>query len=204
MFMPKLSRRRASRIGKIVVLTTLTAVMLSVSTYAWFIGMRVVNVSSFDVEIASTESLLLSLDGENWDNTVSISQATLDAVSYDGHTNSWGGRGLIPMSSIGQMDSSVSRMVLYEKASLDPTAGGYRLLSSRVPNHINDNPEQEGYVVFDLFIKNITGSQYIKELNILDEESIYLTTDSEVTVASDGVKNTGIENSVRVAFAQIG
>ena len=41
------------------------AMLLSISTFAWFIGMRTVNVSSFDVEIASTESLLLSLDGEN-------------------------------------------------------------------------------------------------------------------------------------------
>ena len=41
----------------------------------------------------------------------------------------------------------------------------------------------------------------------VDEEAIYLTTDSAVKVASagaGGVANTGIENSVRVAFAQIG
>ena len=202
--MSNANKMHAKRIRNLITISVLTAIVISVATFAWFIGMRIVYVSSFDVEIASTESLLLSLDGENWDDTVSISQSTLDEVSYAGHTNSWGGRGLIPMSSVGQMDSSVSRMILYEKASLDPTAGGYRLLSSRVPNHIDGNPEQEGYVVFDLFIKNITGSQYIKELNILDEESIYLTTDSEVTVASTGVKNTGIENSVRVAFAQIG
>jgi hypothetical protein len=164
--------------------------------------MRTVNVSSFDVEIASTDSLLLSLDGEAWDTTVDITKENLGTVSYIGHTNSWGGTGLIPMSSIGEMDTPSSRMKLFEKASLTSTPGGYRLLASRVNNM--DVTEQDGYVAFDLFVRNFTGTKYIPELNELDEEAIYLTKDSAVSVAAGGVENTGIENSVRVAFAQIG
>ena len=202
--MPKKNRRRMNRVRNLITITALTGVIISVSTFAWFVGMRTVNVSSFDVEIAATESLILSLDGKRWDTTVNISEATLDEVSYEGHTNSWGKKGLIPMSSVGEMDSSVSRMKLYEKASFTPTPGGYRVMASRVNNYQNDNPEQDGYVAFDLFIKNFSGTQYITALNIKDEEAIYLTTDSEVTVAADGVANTGIENSVRVAFGQIG
>jgi len=203
--MNKQNKRRSKRVKKLIMVSTLTALVLSVSTYAWFIGMQTVNVSSFDVEIASTDSLLLSLDGEVWDTTVTISEDTLEAVSYDDHTNSWGGSGLLPMSSIGEMDNSASRMMIYEKASLTATAGGYRLLSSRVDNYsTNVQPEQDGYVAFDLFIKNFSGTQYITELNTLDEEAIYLTVDSEVNVGAAGVANTGIENSVRVGFAQIG
>jgi hypothetical protein len=166
--------------------------------------MRTVNVSSFDVEIASTDSLLLSLNGQDWDTTMNISQSTLGTVSYTGHTNTWGGRGLLPVSSIGAMDTTASRMKLFEKASLTTTPGGYRLLASRVHNYEEGKSEQDGYVAFDLFVKNFSGTQYIKNLNELDEEAIYLTNDSAVTVAADGVANTGIENSVRVAFAQIG
>jgi len=203
--MQKQKKARAKRIKNMVIVCTLLAVVLSVSTYAWFIGMRTVNVSSFDVEIASTDSLLLSLNGSAWDTTVSISKDTLDTVSYSGHTNSWGGEGLFPISSIGDMDSTSSRMKLFEKASLTTTPGGYRLLASRVHNYEPENSEQDGYVAFDLFIKNFSGTQYITALEPLDEEAIYLTTDSEVTVASDGgVANTGIENSVRVAFTQVG
>ena len=43
----------------------------------WFIGMKTVNVSSFDISIASTESLMLSLDGENWDYEVNINEEKL-------------------------------------------------------------------------------------------------------------------------------
>ena len=202
--MQKQNKRRSKRVRNLIAVCSLTAVVLSVSTYAWFIGMRTVNVSSFDVEIASTDSLLLSLDGESWDTTVNISQATLDEASYANHTNSWGGEGLFPVSTIGEMDTAASRMKLFEKASLTTTPGGYRLLASRVHNYEQGNLEQDGYVAFDLFVKNFSGTQYIKTLDELDEEAIYLTTDSAVSVAADGVANTGIENSVRVAFAQIG
>jgi hypothetical protein len=211
--MPKQNKRRSKRVRNLITICTLTAIILSVSTYAWFIGMRTVNVSSFDVEIAATDSLSLSLDGQTWGSTVNISSNTYNddntedgnpAVVYQGHTNTWGGRGLIPMSSIGAMDATASRMKLFEKASLTTTPGGYRLLASRVHNYEPGNPEQDGYVAFDLFVKNFSGTQYIQELDELDEEAIYLTNDSTVTVASTGVANTGIENSVRVAFAQIG
>ncbi len=203
--MLKESKRRLSRVKNLIVVCTLSAIVLSISTYAWFIGMQTVHVSSFDVEIAVTDSLLLSLDGSTWDTTVSISKDTLDADSYVGHTNSWGGEGLFPVSSVGEMDTTSSRMKLFEKASLTATPGGYRLLTSRVDNYTNPSVvEPDGYVVFDLFIKNFSGTQYIEDLNELDEEAIYLTTNSQVVVGAAGVADTGIENSVRVAFAQIG
>jgi hypothetical protein len=166
--------------------------------------MRTVNVSSFDVEIAATDSLSLSLDGKAWSDTISISSSTFSPADYSTNTNSWGGRGLIPMSSVGDIDSDSSRLMLYEKASLTATPGGYRLMASRVDNYNTGEGEKDGYVAFDLFVRNYSGTQYLDVYNILDEEAIYLTNNSEVTVASTGVANTGIENSVRVAFAQIG
>jgi len=208
--MQKNEKENTIRLRGLVVICSIITLVLIVATYAWFIGMRTVDVSSFDIEIASTDTLLLSLNGRTWDTTVSISKETynhddpLKGTVYPGHTNNWGGKGLIPMSSIGEVDPTVSRMKLFEKASITATYGGFRLMTSRVDNYSPGKPEQDGYVVFDLFIKNASGTYYNKELNELDEEAIYLTDDSEVTVSVDGIENTGIENSVRVAFAQIG
>jgi hypothetical protein len=195
----------AKRVRNLVIMFALSAIVFSVSTYAWFVGMRTVNVSNFDVEIAGTESLALSLNGENWNSSVTISSNTFKSASYEGNTNSWAGTGLMPVSSIGEMDATNSRMKLYEKASFTTTAGGYRIMASRIAN--NTDPEADpvnGYVAFDLFVRNYSGTQYIPDLRPADEEAIYLTRDSAVSVASTGVENTGIENSVRVAFAQIG
>ena len=63
--MAKKAKKRTKRIKNLIVVCTLSSMVFIVATFAWFIGMRTVNVSSFDVSIATTDSLLLSLDGRN-------------------------------------------------------------------------------------------------------------------------------------------
>ena len=214
--MARKDNKRKKRILNLAIIFTFTAIVFGSATYAWFIGMRTVNVNPFEVEIAATRDLELSLDGIHWSDTVSINKDNYmnpnaaDATennrnsgSYRTNTNNWAGRGLIPVSTVGEIDATANRMKLYEKGSLTATKGGYRLMSSRVPNYaVGSNPD--GYVVFDLFIRNSSGTEYYPDYNELNEEAIYLTNDSKVKVGSTGVADAGIENSVRVAFAQIG
>ncbi len=201
----KRNSKHEKRVKKLILACGICAVILTVSTYAWFIGMKTVNVSSFDVKIASIDGLSLSIDGKTWSDTIEINKDNYNTAAYDGNTNSWGGDGLIPMSTVGKINTTVSRLTLFEKGSLTTTPGGYRLMASEVRNNTAGSTEQDGYVAFDLFVKNLSGNEYYKEYNALNEEAIYLTTDSAVKVAATGgVANTGIENSVRVAFAQIG
>ena len=213
------NKKHARRIKKLALICTMCTIILVVSTYAWFIGMKTVNVSTFDVEIAATEGLSLSLNGKYWAESVNISStnyinttsaALTDANSiYDGSTNTWGGSGLVPISTVGQINTTTSRLMMYEKGSLTATPGGYRLMASKVENDTvtNNTEEGAGYVAFDLFVRNLSGSEYYTEFNYLNEEAIYLTQNSKVSVVSNGADEqelTGIENSVRVAFAQIG
>ena len=153
--MKKRNKKHEKRMKKLIVGCGLCAIMLTVSTYAWFIGMKTVNVSSFDVEIAAIDSLLLSLDGKTWSDEVAIDKSNykLDGTEYTNNTNSRGGEGLIPMSTIGKINPTSSRLTLYEKGSLTETPGGYRIMASEV---LNTGPkEADGYVAFDLFIKNM-------------------------------------------------
>ena len=207
--MARKEKNKKKRVLHLAVIFTFTAIVFGTATYAWFIGMRTVNVNPFEVQIASTEDLQLSLDGIAWSDTVSINSSnfrnpaatSLAENTNDAEGNPYPGRGLIPMSSIGVINTTSSRLTLFEKGSLTATTGGYRLMASRVNN---DTTTPDGYVAFDLFIKNSSGTEYYETDNILNEEAIYLTNDSKVKVGSTGVANTGIENSVRVAFAQIG
>ena len=221
--MNKRDSKKSKKIRKLIVFCSLTSFIFIVATYAWFIGMRSVNVSSFEIEIASTDSLLLSLDGSKWDTTVTINSTNFNNTDtvYEGNVNNWAGigtssinKGLKPISSVGEIDTTTSTMKMFEKGSLTATSGGYRLLASRIHNNDtrldpSDNTSQfkeiGGYVAFDLFIRNFSGRAYYTQDDILNEEAIYLTDDSEVKVSeTGGVSSTGIENSVRVAFAQIG
>ena len=206
----KRNNKRTKKIRNLVFVCVLTAILLTVSTYAWFIGMQTVRVNSFEVKIATTDGLMLSLDGETWTTELD----TVTAPQYVGHQNQWlttrdsaeyiaaGGKGLIPMSTVGDIDATKNKLTLFEKGSLTATAGGYRLLASKVTN--TATAEADGYLAFDLFIRNMSGEKYYSDYNPENEEAIYLTYDSDVTVGTSGTQNTGIENSVRVAFAQIG
>ncbi len=209
--------KQKRNVRNLAAVTTLTAIILIVSTYAWFIGLDEVKVENFTVTIAATDSLELSLDGANWTDEIDINPTTIESI-YTGNTNSWTGLdedgnvvGLIPMSSVGEMDTTSSRMMMYEKASLTTDQYGIRLLASQVEN--TGAEEVAGYIAFDLFVKNYTGAQYIQTVNEADEEAIYLLDSSNVDVSLTGAADateealrqaSGIENSVRVAFAQIG
>ena len=205
--MKKRNKKHERRVKRLIVSCALCAIILIASTYAWFIGMKTVNVEAFDVEIAAIDGLSLSLDGKTWSDIVTINKENhLDpSVVGAGSTNSWGGDGgLVPMSSVGKINDTSSRLTLYEKGSFTATPGGYRVMASEVTN--SGAKEARGYVAFDLFVKNLSGTEYYKTYDPFNEEAIYLTTESEVTVSDSGAdaEKTGIENSVRVAFAQIG
>ena len=200
--MKKRNTKHEKRLKRLVITCLLCAIILSVSTYAWFIGMKTVSVNAFEVNIKTTESLMLSLDAQTWSYDLTIDKNSINPATYTGNQNSWGGdAGLIPMSSIGKIDTTKNKMTLFEKGSLTATDGGYRLLASEVTN--TASKEEDGYVAFDLFIRNLSGDAYYAGLGE-NEEAIYLTPESQVIVADAGKINAGIENSVRVAFAQIG
>ena len=168
--MAKRNQKQSKRIKKLIFICSMFAIILTVATYAWFIGMKTVNVSSFEIDIATTEGLFLSMDGNNWHYKLDAAGTT----AYDGNTNTWADGGLIPMSTVGDMDPVSSRMKLFEKASLTTTHGGYRLLSSRVQNYATSPDDGnfyqgKGYVAFDLFIKNLSGNAYYTENQPLNE-----------------------------------
>ena len=221
-------KRQKRKLGWLFTLTGVTALVLIVETYAWFIGTGSINTSEFEIGVSTEESLFLSLDGSHWGTSLKITKENVlasptgqsankneDHYAYEGHTNSWveDGIGLIPISTYGEIDTTVSRLKLFGKSSLTATKGGYRLISTRIDNYsaAEDGEgyvsEQGGYVAFDLFIKNGEGTDYIAEFNAEDDEAIYLTTNSSVTVAKEGTdteEDYGLANSVRIAFAQIG
>ncbi len=214
----KRNGKKARKIRKLIVTCVLSAVVLVVSTYTWFIGIQTVHVNPFQIEIAATEGLFLSLDGSTWSYELDV----MNAAAYANNTNQLQNVELVPMSTVGDLDPTSATMKLYEKASLTTSPGGYRLLASRVNNNTASTitigegddavtktlyKEQNGYIAFDLFIKNLSGNAYYTDNQPLNEEAIYLNFDSAVSVDTTGAADqalTGIENSVRVAFTQIG
>ena len=173
------NKKSSNRVRNYVVMCSLFGVLLIVGTYAWFIGMESVAVSQFDVTIAAAEGLAFSLDGNKWYEKEDDPLDVDTAPQYAGNTNTWAKDGLIPMSSVGDADDGSSRMILFEKARLTATKGGYRLLASRVNNYGAATTGEEGalvqgkgYVALDLFIRNKSGEEYYATNDPLNEEAI--------------------------------
>ena len=213
----KAEKRRNRKLRNLMFVCAICAIVLAASTYAWFTGLQEVKVNPFQVEIAAADSLQLSLNGEQWSETISFTdEADLKSKSYGGGTSvNWPKykrpgtdievNGLVPVSTIGIFNKDKSELKLFEKQSMTTSSGGYRLLANEI-NYADEN-RQKGYLAFDLFVKNFSGTQYITSEDpndISSEEAIYLTPSSAVTVGEGGVQDAGIENSVRVAFAQVG
>lgn len=206
--------KHEKRLKKLVLTCLLLAVVLTVGTYAWFIGMQTVSVEAFEVKIAAVDDLALSLDGTStsWSSALDVTEDSLKENAYAKTTYSW--TGLKPVSTIGAISDTTSKLVMYDKGSLTASDGGYRLMAALVNNkaatvdgsgNVTAINEEDGYVAFDLFIKNMSGDAYYADItDPSNEEAIYLDVASQVTAGDSGNTTAGVENSVRVAFAQIG
>ena len=221
--------RRRKKAEKMIFAIGITAVVFVVATYAWFIGTTQVLVNSFTLSVKSGDGLSISITGDpgSFSNEVTISQEILEELltteytAEAGNRNYWDDYGLVPVSTVGQIDTEGSNIIMYNKTSVSSLTGGYRLRAD-VLNH--EQPDRRGYVAFDLFLKNTSGDGYTDGYNFAEEEGIYLLHDSfaHLVIAGAGgdeegaeggedpeepavpLGGDGIENSVRVAFVQLG
>lgn len=217
-------KRRRRKTEKLIFAIGLTSIIFVVATYAWFIGTTQIYVNEFEIGVKSGDGLTLSLDGTNFTNSVTISEETVTSgltATYANHTNHWVGDGLVPLSSVGVMNKEASALQLFSKTSITSLTGGYLLRADEIENQgtgtytpadggeavtVPVPNEQEGYVAFDLFIKNKSGTGYDPTFDNSENEGIYMSTDSLVKLSASGDESggDGIENSIRIAFMQIG
>lgn len=206
-------KRQERRTKKILFTTGITAVVFVVATYAWFIGTMQASVDAFEIDIKSSEGLTLSLDGENFSNQITIgeNEITTSLVdSYADNKNKWtGADGLMPISTTGELDEANSVLKLYSKTSISSSKGGYMLRANQIDN---SSEEGDGYIAFDLFVKNKSGDIYEENFDIKHDEGVYLTTDSIMKMiqssggadVEENAAGDGVQNSMRIAFVQIG
>ena len=196
------NKRKKRKIFFLFVVITITTTVLITETYAWFVGTSTVTTNEFTVSVNTDPGLEISLDGSAWKSgsnklTISETAITTGLTAYSTNTNKWPASGLSPVSSSGELDTSSGRLKLFEKTSLSATQGGYRLIANAIDN---STTEQDGYIVFDLFIRNGKGASYNGDNSTSAAENIYLTKNSSATYNGT---NNGAANSVRVGFFSI-
>lgn len=200
-------RNSRKRLNSLILLVAFTAVMLIVSTYAWFSTQKNVTLDGLYGEVNVAEGLQISLDAKHWVNALDFSDFD---QSVDGAWTDDTGKYLDTTATFQTPVTGITNVTPDEYLPVS-TAGttvtgttytGNRLVMFAGNNENTDDlttvVEMEevadsGYFAFDLFLQNTTNGS--------DPDELLLDTFSAVTPDND---DTGIENTVRVGFALYG
>ena len=184
--MARRSRKSKRRMNSMFLSLLLTALLLIMSTYAWFTANRQVSIDTITAKVSAAEGLQISLDAANWKTSITVDATTLAAagqVSAAATQNpgklSWPDD-LEPVSTIGEVSSAE---VVFQKG---------KYVSGKDLESISNSSLASGdYIAFDVYLKN-SSSQDDGDILQLDSGSSvveYNTTDL-----------TGLQYSPRIGF----
>lgn len=185
--MSKRSRRSKRRLNSSFMALLLTAIMLIISTYAWFSANREVLITGITAKVSAAEGLQISLDAENWSASVEVSQSKLSALGTSVNNYVWPTE-LTPVSTDGSISGTDAAFVYG-----DINENGSILRS------IKNAPASGGrYISFDVYLKNSSSKNGGDKLQLNTTSSVAIHTKKESeddTYA--GQAETGLENCVR-------
>lgn len=211
-------RNQRKRLNSLILLVAFTAVMLIVSTYAWFSTQKNVSISNLYGEVKVAEGLQISLDAKHWGNSIDLSELNMaqsgsnTTPDYKDPTGQYldsdatflaPAEGVVnvvpdeylPVSTAG---TDVTTSGKGTGAAVDTTFpdklvmyAGNNTDTQKLDTVVEMKEEADsGYFAFDIFLQNTTNGN--------DPDTLYLDKTSSVTVDNSG---TGLENTFRVAFA---
>jgi len=183
-------KQRKKRLNSLILLLLLTAVLLIVSTYAWFTSNQTVTISSLEVNVGTSSGLQISVDGINWKSLISNEDITNAHNTYAAAKNQIP-TSMEPCSTALNLNENGELNMFYGSVEADED-GNYALTSTlqsdaETSGFSSEELATKYYIAFDMFLKSD------KEV-----ENLYLTRNSDVKSTDDVSK--GLENASRVAF----
>ena len=195
--------KRKSELKVIFFIILIAAALFIVSTYAWFSTQRNVSITNLNGIVEVAEGLEISLDALNWSNGIklgsgdtefSITDATKTGYGpYQGHRNLSPSE-LLPVSTLGLVEGNMSDLKLLRgKISNTKVLDNIVEVSHDATITDSENMKFAGHFAFDIFLKNSSKTE--------NPDILQLNYDSSVTVIEPSNATTGLQNTVRVAFA---
>ena len=212
-------QNKSRRIGYLILVIAITAVLLTMSTYAWFSTQRDVTINGLEGKVAVAEGLEISLNAADWGQVIDLKDADLTNstnpnnktyVTYNGNNN------YIPLSNILAPVSTTGTEFVTQAVSgtnynkglkfFNGIATSKELKGVAETNEANSSdgtlkdydPGYAGYYSFDIFLRNTTRGSDDDKLQITKDSICQILKSSESDTNSE---KTGLQNSIRVAFA---
>lgn len=199
-----IQRNSRKRLNALILLVAFTAILLIVSTYAWFSTQKNVTLSGLKGKVNVAEGLQISLDALNWANEISLTEGEVEdfledgkslAEPYDGRTNLIPSE-LLPVSTTAKQDEGIGEKDLNMYRGTNES--GVKLTG--VKNMTTDSSgEEKGFYAIDFFLQNSSSQTAIEGST---KDLLRLETNSAITLDGGLAKEaTGLQNTLRVAFA---
>lgn len=207
-------RNSRKRLNSLILLVAFTAVMLIVSTYAWFSTQKNVTLTGLKGVVHVAEGLQISLDGERWVNSINFdhfNQTSADSwtVKDDSPTQylASGNTFQKPRGADGGITNVVPEELLpVSTTGYDSTGDGigeanvkfYRGENQETVKLMDDTnvltgDKEAGYFAFDLYLMNTSAGDA--------NDQLLLDPISDVRGENEAA---GVQNTARVALALYG
>lgn len=202
-------RNSRKRLNSLILLVAFTAILLIVSTYAWFSTQRNVSLSGLEGKVKVAEGLQISLDALNWRNEIDLSDSGI--IDYFAQTNGNLGSEDPSFRTLEKPYDGRTNIIPTDYKPVSTTADaneGIGLADFNMYNGVNTGVELKtiakapmdktgGYYAIDFFLQNSSAesSETTDLLQLVNNSAVRLN-------GVDGRPSTGIQNTFRVAFAQ--
>ena len=213
--------KRRKRIRAAIMRTGLLAMLLIVSTYAWFTSQKDITLSNLRGTVEVQENMEISLDAKTWHQKIDLSDVSVFTTAQTSRDEALEENAasrttaaaimtteLFPVSGMGEKTlagSAAKFLALYTgKATSD----------SLTDIEQCEEPTDNGYFAFDIYIKNTSSGEDNDSLQLnLNSAVQVLTRSINKTITQNGVNTTkifegdaasGLQNTVRVGLALYG
>ena len=219
--MEKNQRNPRRRLNSLILLVAFTAVMLIVSTYAWFTAQKTVMIGNLEGKVNVAEGIEISLDAVNWSQEIDFTKyaAATGVGQYTGLSKIYGDTDapnhnttpseLIPVTTTGKENTTNAATGGNEIKFYSAIAKANSELSTTAIDEIYEakanvadasNKNFGGYYAIDLFLRN-NSKLADGETAGTAFETLQLNTSSNAQLVTSGSTTTGLQNTVRVALA---
>ena len=184
--MSRRSRKSKRRIHSLYMMLLLTAILLILSSYAWFSANREVSITGITAHVAAAEGLQISLDGVEWKSSVEVNESNLanakaESTKYTVNNYTWPDQ-LEPVSTDGTFTGSDINFYSGNISADGATLSGVTAAATT----------SNKYIAFDIYLKNASSKA---------TDNLQLSTGSYVKINKDeGKADTGLEYSTRTGM----
>lgn len=191
--------KRKSEMNAMFFIILLAAVMFIISTYAWFSTQKNVSITNLEGTVQVAEGLEISLDALNWSNGIVLGsgEGELNIIdnAYSGHHNISPSE-MLPVSTLGLISGSVTDLKMLRGKVTNSTTSSLEDIEAMDESETDAAKSTfPGYFAFDIFLKN-------DSKDTSNDDILQLNYDSAVEIKDAAKATTGLQNTIRVAFAK--